>query len=238
MRATFVVQVRRIAVVLALVICFTSETRAQGPAAEFAAPAATKVEKARPSSAVRAKAKPESGQQEGIKVHGNWTIVIRNPDGSVSSRHQFKNALVPSLGGQMLLRVLRHDSGIGEWSIAIQGTPAPCDSTTLGRPANCIFTQTPGTDTNVFPTLTLTIPQTGPDAFKLVLTASAKAAHASQLTAVSTFIQECPANVAPANFCSGNPFGVQTFTFQAIGTQNITVLANQTIDVTVVISFS
>jgi hypothetical protein len=30
---------------------------------------------------------------EGIKVHGHWTIEVRNPDGSLASRHVFENAL-------------------------------------------------------------------------------------------------------------------------------------------------
>src|SRR5262245_717173 len=43
-----------------------------------------------------------SSHQGDIKVHGHWTIVVRNPDGSVSSRHEFENSFrgtgfVPSL---------------------------------------------------------------------------------------------------------------------------------------------
>src|ERR1035438_8313432 len=44
--------------------------------------------------------KPEArGKSEGIKVHGHWVIEIRNPDGSLASRHEFENALVTGIGG-------------------------------------------------------------------------------------------------------------------------------------------
>jgi hypothetical protein len=40
---------------------------------------------------------------EGIKVHGRWTIDVRNPDGSLASHHEFDNAL--AIGGQNTLIV-------------------------------------------------------------------------------------------------------------------------------------
>ena len=33
------------------------------------------------------------GTQEGIKVHGHWTIEVRNPDGKVVTHTEFENAL-------------------------------------------------------------------------------------------------------------------------------------------------
>jgi len=43
--------------------------------------------------------KPEKqkagGKNEGIKVHGHWVLEIKNPDGSLASRHEFENSLVP-----------------------------------------------------------------------------------------------------------------------------------------------
>jgi hypothetical protein len=40
---------------------------------------------------------------EGIKVHGRWTVEVRNPDGSLASRSEFDNALV--VGGQNTVTV-------------------------------------------------------------------------------------------------------------------------------------
>ena len=37
---------------------------------------------------------PGGGMTEGLQVHGHWRVVVRNPDGSIASRHEFNNALV------------------------------------------------------------------------------------------------------------------------------------------------
>jgi len=42
-----------------------------------------------------------AGPQEGIKVHGHWTVIVRNADGSVDSRHEFENSI--NDGGKGLL---------------------------------------------------------------------------------------------------------------------------------------
>jgi hypothetical protein len=34
------------------------------------------------------------GMQEGVKVHGDWVIEVRNPDGKLAHRREFKNALM------------------------------------------------------------------------------------------------------------------------------------------------
>jgi hypothetical protein len=42
---------------------------------------------------------PARGQQEGIKVHGHWTIEVRNPNGSIDKHVEFENGLCLSTGG-------------------------------------------------------------------------------------------------------------------------------------------
>ncbi len=60
------------------------------------------------------------GPQEGIKVHGDWTIVIRNPDGSVALRHEFKNALAVGFNADRLLaQFLAGDMVPGHWGILL-----------------------------------------------------------------------------------------------------------------------
>lgn len=174
-----------------------------------------------------------SDPSEGIKIHGDWTIVIRDADGRVASRHQFRNQYFGANG--LLPRVLKHEATVGEWVISMQGGACLNDS---GAPANCIITQTPAGGSgvaNVFPNLTLSIPGSGPSAGQLVLTGSARAARAATLVTVGTFVVECPGTVA-ATSCTG-PHG-QTFTQKSISHLNVAVLPNQTIDVTVAISFS
>jgi len=41
---------------------------------------------------------------EGIKVHGDWVVIVTNPDGSIAQERYFKNALAGS--GNFLLRSL------------------------------------------------------------------------------------------------------------------------------------
>jgi hypothetical protein len=36
----------------------------------------------------------EPGMQEGVQVHGDWVIDVRNPDGTLAHHHVFRNALV------------------------------------------------------------------------------------------------------------------------------------------------
>jgi hypothetical protein len=43
---------------------------------------------------------------EGIKVHGHWTIELRDPDGTIAGHHEFKNALV-NQGAQALAALLQ-----------------------------------------------------------------------------------------------------------------------------------
>jgi hypothetical protein len=45
-----------------------------------------------------------SGAPGGIKVHGEWTLSVRNPDGSLAAVHEFKNgaAAVPVVADQLV----------------------------------------------------------------------------------------------------------------------------------------
>jgi hypothetical protein len=179
-----------------------------------------------------------SAAQQGVKVTGEWTILIRNEDGSVASRHEFRNAFVPSLGAPLLAKLLKNASIVAEWMISMQG--GPCLNAS-GQPANCILVQDPGWQSQApqqyFPTLTTDAPDSGPNAGKFVLTGSAKAARATAITVVSTFGLECPA-AAPGTTCSGLSAPQRTFTSHFFGASPINVVQGQTIDVTVVISFS
>lgn len=180
--------------------------------------------------------RPAGGQQEGIDVRGEWTIVIRNEDGSVAARHQFRNAFVPSLGGPLLANLLKNTSVVAEWMISLQGFA--CISAS-GQPGNCILVQNPSWQAQApqqfFPTLTTDVPSTGPNAGKFVLTGSAKAARTASVTTVATFGLECPAS---STTCNGLGAPQRTFTNHSFGAQAIPVVEGQTIDVNVVISFS
>ena len=179
--------------------------------------------------------RPAGGPQEGIKVRGEWTILIRNQDGSVASRHEFQNAFVPSLGGPMLANLLKQTSVVAEWTVSMQGFACLNAS---GQPGNCILVQNPAWQAQgpqqFFPTLTTDVPTSGPNAGKFVLTGSARAARTAAVTTVATFGHECPAG---STTCTGLGAPQRTFTHHGFA-QAIPVVQGQTIDVTVVISFS
>ena len=67
--------------------------------------------------------------QEGITIHGRWTIEVRNPDGSVASRHEFNNALVAGDwgGGAALAGLLgRRYRAVGMWTISLDTDAGAC----------------------------------------------------------------------------------------------------------------
>jgi hypothetical protein len=80
-----------------------------------------------PEAQKGAKAKPSGGPNEGIKVHGHWSIDIRNPNGSLASHFEFENAMVD--GGSLLTGLL-NGGAVTKWRIDLDGTlgvsNAPC----------------------------------------------------------------------------------------------------------------
>lgn len=175
------------------------------------------------------KSERPGGPHEGIKVHGHWTITIRKEDGSVASRHEFENALVNPL---QLLRLLAREASMGRWEVEVGGTPQPCGLTTATAGA-CSLDETTGPPT--FGTLQVSRPTSGPDAGALVLTGSTQARRASQVQLVRTRLFVCATPGPPSLSCSSNAFDV--LTEKDVTALNIAVQANQTIDVTVAISF-
>lgn len=46
-----------------------------------------------------------SEPQEGMSIHGHWTVTVRNPDGTIASHHEFENS-VTNLGKGIVLGFL------------------------------------------------------------------------------------------------------------------------------------
>lgn len=72
------------------------------PAAEKSAVAAQVVATDAKSLVSDKEKAPAKGPQEGIKVHGHWTIVVKNADGTIAARQEFDNALDPIEGADLL----------------------------------------------------------------------------------------------------------------------------------------
>jgi hypothetical protein len=81
------------------------------------------------------------GPHQGIKLHGHWVIEVRNPDGTLSSRHEFDNSLISS--GKSLMAALFGKYAVERWSIALRNLPgnSPCVGTDGTTPTACQITE-------------------------------------------------------------------------------------------------
>ena len=68
----------------------------------------------------------EAQSSEGIKVHGDWTIEVRQPDGTLVSKREFKNALAVEGRGTLLTLLTAATEGKPTWGInLLPQDPAP-----------------------------------------------------------------------------------------------------------------
>jgi len=181
---------------------------------------------------------PAEAPHEGIKVHGHWTIEVRDPDQTLMTHREFENSLVPQTGDLGLANVLGRVHSVGLWEIGISngvGEPIqPCSIVQFGE-VPCILGEPGDTyNPNAFRTLALIVPTSGPNANMLVLTGTFTAQNSSPITNYSATFFYCPGTIAPAS--CGTPNQFTFFTFAGIPTINVS--AGQFVQVTVVFSFS
>jgi hypothetical protein len=180
-------------------------------------------------------AKPSGGPREGVKVHGHWTIDVRNPDGTLASHRDFENSLQLT-GAAVLVGTLDRSNVTGLWQVALftASAPGPCNS---GK--TCYI----GESAEVYPVdsrnLTVT---SGPTIGSLVLTGSVTVVGSGTFLNVATLIDVCLAGGSPTSCtsASANSVGTQLFTNAAFlpNMPNVPVVAGQLVQVTVMISFS
>ena len=148
--------------------------------------------------------------------------------GTRATRREFDNALV-SDGADTLAKFLGRQNSVGLWQILLNnfGEPFPC-----GPLAGCFIVEPSdsGTGANVFKTLQVSVPTPG----ALKLSGTAIAATDSLIGVVSTLVVRCPNTNSPSSPCS---FVTPMFTNAGLSPQ-VSVTAGQSIQVTVVISFS
>jgi hypothetical protein len=84
---------------------------------------ATPVQPASTASLVARTTKPadeyRGAQKEGIKVHGHWTIDVRNPDGTLVTHSEFENALTAG-GAATLSAILTRSVEPGFWRVILE----------------------------------------------------------------------------------------------------------------------
>lgn len=84
-----------------------------------------------------------------IAVHGDWTIEVYNPDGTLDERHEFSNALTPS-GSRALSMIMTGEREIVRWGVQLWGplSTGPCDGSSgtcsLEEPALTVETTAEG----------------------------------------------------------------------------------------------
>jgi hypothetical protein len=167
-----------------------------------------------------------SGFGEGIQVHGNWVIEVRNQDGSVAERREFENALLDS-GSHFLDLTLARTASVGEWAVNAIGAVPPC-------PSGCSMTEVGGTHNwgfiSTFATLQRSTQQM-PNQF--VLQGNFDATNNGSISQVET--RTCYS--IPPNLNPGACNNTATFTATTLQTP-VNVVAGQQVLVTVRISFS
>ena len=175
---------------------------------------------------------PQGGvPQEGIKVHGHWTIEVRNADGTVAEVRDFENALDP-LGAATLAKVLARNNSVGGWMINLHGNAFQTGNFAIGKILENGGLLAPSGE-GFFPTLTIAVPDTGANAGKLVLSGTAIAQFNGNIGMVSTQSNIRPGTEAPSSTYGGG----SVFTATSLPAP-ISLLAGQQVLVTVVISFS
>jgi hypothetical protein len=167
----------------------------------------------------------ERATGEGVKVHGHWTIDVKNPDGTLVSHHEFENALVQT-GQNLLSSVLAHKGTVVGWAVLLDDSGG-IPQWIIAEPQ---LQQQPPFGSPLFPpqvtTPNLTATTGTPQ--QTVLQGSVQAVSSLSIATVQTML---------AIQISGQPLGGDFFSQRALP-QTITVQAGQIAQVTVVFSFS
>jgi len=205
------------------------ETSAAQPDASAGAPATAATE---PPAAA-----PPGGPVEGVKVHGEWTIEVRDPDGTLVSHTEFENSLQG--GNAALSLVMGRKKTMGLWRIQMGLGDLPCYSDYYGAYSGCIVTEPSSTKTgsHYFKNLTVDVPTTGADAYKVVLSGNFTVSRNYTLREVFTGTSVCDPTATPNSNCENLDLG--SFTGHGFSSSEyIPVLAGQQVLVTVKLSFS
>lgn len=207
--------------------------------------------------------KTEKPGQEGLRVHGHWKIVVKNPDGSVANTVEFENALTsPAQGDQLLAQLLTGTVEMGDWGISF--TDVNNSWCNLG--VGCLIFETSGQgplgtsgESQGLPVnygLKVSyVAGTAPSganpgsAASIVLQGAATSPIATAIATVGTYAGTCTVSnsatgTANAAACAASvehntsfSFGLTTFTNHAL-TPNIAVAAGQIVQFTVTLTFS
>ncbi len=221
---------------------------AQAPAPPAARPTGTAAAESE-SSAV-----PNDASHQGIKVHGHWTITVRNADGSAARTTEFENSLT-SDGAQLISKLLLGTTVRAYFMLSvfngsgIEPNKSPCQNLSI-----------PSYSCNIYPSAAVSTPCiAGACAIGLTATAtptgftlrgSILSNSTGSITHVTSYLFTCPqtsdtGSTVTAAACYASTVGTNNFqNAEGLGFTDTTtpspipVTADQTIDVRVAITFS
>ena len=204
----------------------------------------------------QAQNKADDATHQGITVHGQWTITIKNPDGSTAEKRQFQNSLNAITGSQILTYLISGQLVAGGMDVNLNsGGQPPCPGLNgcylYTGPASNYYYCLNSSDGTCYPNLTIAV---GVDPISskasLTLSGSIPATQTGNITYVNTDLVGCNADQegapptgaitsASPYVCSTNPHGfADPYPLTQTQVSAISVTSGQTIQVTVVITFS
>jgi hypothetical protein len=174
-----------------------------------------------------------AGPKEGIKVHGHWSLEIRNPDGSFVKRTEFENDLT-SNGALAIMLELSRERSAGAWTVELVSNAWTNGTARIYEAGSNIPDNIPpGTG---FANLAL-----GVKGSAFLLYGEARAQSDGSITEVQTAHGICTKDISPSNCAPQvNPqsnSNLQLFTHAVLPNAQ-GIVAGQTVQVTVTITIS
>lgn len=174
-----------------------------------------------------------AGPNEGIQVHGDWTIDVYNPDGSLDQHREFSNemtsgavALSLLLGGELAAGAGNRPY-VSDWSIGFGvGTPAP-ESVS---PCDTAISFSDNPDFNFGCAIAPATVTRGADSDSLTLSGSAQVTQDGSINWVETLVG--------GGGAGGSSGGLWFTSFTGTQITEQSVSAGQTVQVEVEISFT
>jgi hypothetical protein len=217
-----------------LVLLISAPSMAQSTPAKNTPSAAKVVAPPSEKSSQAQAAQPRTnGATDGIKVHGHWTIEVRNPDGTLVTHHEFENAYVPK---GFLPLILGRQNSVGTWMLVLSGSLTPPCFTT--GPVACYIFETgvtvPANYAGSNASATMSV---GSGIGALVLSGTVTAGENGEIDQVASDNWLCAPSISPSACIPVTNGSVYPFTMATLGSA-INVSIGQTVAVTVSFTFA
>jgi hypothetical protein len=177
---------------------------------------------------------------QGIKVHGHWKIVVRNPDGSIAEIREFDNSLTPT-GAILIAAILSGSEVSGGHAIFLETTGTSiCGKTACGIVPGSVstgpFAYTCLNGSNTLPTACVNGMTEANSGGAIALAGQLTASQTGTITTVMTYVCACVASVTATACPTSNP---NNFSFTSATLPSaISVTSGQVVQVSVTLSFA